>query len=203
MFTQFHEQIEAFAKQYHSSLTDEMLEQKVISACGYAVLSDPQKKAEAIQDIRNQALEIANKEIGHIQSLVKQKIKDIKAESEGAIVNATTGAGLVLDYAKSQGIDKDAAIAKLEDYVKIKKTAYNPELIADQYAALRNKEALQRAEDRAFAAKVYDEQMIRFGAYAKRDQLQSLESIANKAPVALLNEVNTSGWGINKQLYSA
>ena len=102
------------------------------------------------------------------------------------------------EYAQRHSIDLETARLELNEYAKIRKSGFT-EQIADKYAAIRNRHEL-KGEDSHKAFRFEQDEMEKLGISKTNEYVQKSEYYASKTPGQVLNEWNTAGAVISRQL---
>lgn len=205
----FEDSISEIIHQYATSITPEILDQeasrrlyKQYGPTAYLHLDEEEReraKRQLRETIRSENFERTIDGINNSKGLLRQAYETEKTTTERKRLLARTGQTILNKWAKENGITPDQAKAELDQYAAVKKGGY-ADTLSDRYAAIVNRDNLS-GQDRLFSDIFLDDEYADLGIKGNNDDLKRAEYYMNKPTGITLNEWNTSGGIIERQLY--
>jgi len=203
-YYEYQDTITAILAEYNASITDANLD-KAASAellkTDYYYKPEEEKERmmrETKDTIKRNLYQQAIEKVDAAQNTLRQQYKVDADKIERSRIRAITGIRLMEEYAQRHSIDLETARLELNEYAKIRKSGFT-EQIADKYAAIRNRHEL-KGEDSHKAFRFEQDEMEKLGISKTNEYVQKSEYYASKTPGQVLNEWNTAGAVISRQL---
>lgn len=203
-YYEYQDTITAILAEYNASITDANLD-KAASAellkTDYYYKPEEEKERmmrETKDTIKRNLYQQAIEKVEAAQNTLRQQYKVDADKIERSRIRAITGIRLMEEYAQRHSIDLETARLELDEYAKIRKSGFT-EQIADKYAAIRNRHEL-KGEDSHKAFRFEQDEMEKLGISKTNEYVQKSEYYASKTPGQVLNEWNTAGAVISRQL---
>ncbi|MDD2230376.1 MAG: hypothetical protein PHY48_13300 [Candidatus Cloacimonetes bacterium] len=121
------------------------------------------------------------------QEAIETRLKDLENERQRKMVQISSGNHIVKKYAINNRITEEAAQAELDKYAAGKKTGFKAEILADQYAAIRNHDNLQNELSKKEAGKILDSHMDNIETQEQKAERKHYSNLVNMAPLALMD----------------
>ncbi len=125
-------------------------------------------------------------ELVKIQDRIKKASEEMEIELQRRIVRRTNGQTIAKAYADQHKINLDDALKELDDYASRKRSRFNPDSLADQYAALKNIASLDD-NDSAVAQKILKSQLEGAETPDKKLEREYYGKIAKMTPGAMMD----------------
>lgn len=130
---------------------------------------------------------------------VRKVYQEDKAKLDRIELRASTGDRLAEEYSKKHGIDLDKAKAELREYAERKTSNYSDSL-PDRYAAIRNRGKEINQDDARKAHNYHKQELEALGYNEKQRKIKDMEHFCNNNGLNLLNQWNTSGEALIRQM---
>jgi len=203
-YYEYQDTITAILAEYNASITDANLD-KAASAellkTDYHYKPEEEKERmmrETKDSIKRNLYQAAASKVEAAQNTLRRQYKVDADKIERSRIRALTGIRLMEEYAQRHSIDLETARLELDEYAKIRKSGFT-EQIADKYAAIRNRHEL-KGEDSYKAYRFEQSEMDKLGISETNEYVKKSEYYASQTPGQVLNEWNTSGAVISRQL---
>lgn len=203
-YYEYQDTITAILAEYSNNATDANIEKqalKELANTNYAFEADDMKDwmlRERKDTIKRNLYQQAIEKVDAAQNTLRQQYKVDADKIERSRIRAITGIRLMEEYAQRHSIDLETARLELNEYAKIRKSGFT-EQIADKYAAIRNRHEL-KGEDSHKAFRFEQDEMEKLGISKTNEYVQKAEYYASQTPGQVLNEWNTAGAVISRQL---
>ncbi len=155
-----------------------------------------QALADIITHHRNEALAA----IANAQHKLKEERQTHEAKISRQRMRALSGIRLIEEFAKTHGISEAQAREELDQHAKVRKGGFDNS-IQDRYAAMMNRGGLTDADQRKLNAYEQDE-IHKAGIGGEAETIKNAEHYLGSYPGQVMNEWNTSGLALLRQLRS-
>lgn len=190
------EGLAAMVKEHDTALNNEDAAfQDIYKAHGSQAAHDPKIFQQKLGEWKQAKTEAFHQELANIQTRFRGGAAELEAKISRNRVSATNGEKIITRYAEQMNIDREAARAELNEYASRKASRFNPESLADQYAALKHLPNLKDL-DRQFAEKTLESELAAAVPQDDLDDLKWYQYHANMSPLILADTFRGHDWAL-------